>query len=255
MLELSTAQTEADFEDVYRFWYEVYVTEMGRHQNDAKTSHQNRKLYDPLATAGSLCIARQDGEVVGTILSTPVDHPAIENYRSLYDLDSLSPEDQWASAINTKLMVKANLRRTRLPVRLAFAAYTWGLHVGIKHAYMDCNDHLLKLFYRLGYEQHLPTLYHADYGQVNSMRLELTDETHLRKVGSPFLSALKRYQHEQELAPDEQSQKDRPQYKRPQPARSQRRQTTPAPAFSSQQQANQQEADQQQAAAAPAPAA
>lgn len=244
MLELSTARTESDFEDVYRFWYDVYVTEMGRHLNDAKTSHQNQTLYDPLATAGSLCTARQDGEVVGTILSTPVDHPAIKNYRSLYALDVLSPEDQWASAINTKLMVKANLRRTRLPVRLAFAAYDWGLHVGIKHAYMDCNDHLLKLFSRLGYEQHLPTLYHADYGQVNSMRLDLTNETHLRKVGSPFLAILRRYQIEQGLTPDG-----------PQPARGHRRQRMPAAASYTRQPYTQQEAVQQETALATAPAA
>ena len=54
MLELSTAQTDADFADVYRFWYQVYVTEMGRHTDDPNTSHDKRQLFDPLATAGSL---------------------------------------------------------------------------------------------------------------------------------------------------------------------------------------------------------
>jgi len=213
MLELSTAKTADDFDDVYRFWYDVYVTEMGRHRNDANTSHKSRKLYDPLSTAGSLCIARKDGEVVGTILSTPINHPAVEKYRLLYQLDSLSTEDQWSSAITTKLMVKANMRRTRLPLRLAFASYDWSLHVGMKRGYMDCNDHLLNFFYRLGYVKHLPSLYHADYGQVNSMRLELTDEQHLRKVSSPLLAVLKRFQNEQGLVPEE----------RPQPARSYRR--------------------------------
>jgi len=202
MLELSTAKTADDFDDVYRFWYDVYVTEMGRHRNDANTSHKSRKLYDPLSTAGSLCIARKDGEVVGTILSTPINHPAVEKYRSLYQLDSLSTEDQWSSAITTKLMVKANMRRTRLPLRLAFASYDWSLHVGMKRGYMDCNDHLLNFFYRLGYVKQLPSLYHADYGQVNSMRLELT-----------LLAVFKRFQNEQGLVPEE----------RPQPARSYRR--------------------------------
>ena len=135
----------------------VYVTEMGRHTDDPNTSHERRQLSDPLATAGSLCLARKDGEVVGTVLSTPVDHPATEKYRSLYGLQTLSCEDQWASSITTKLMVKAELRRTRLPLRLAFATFDWGLHVGIKHNYIDCNDHLVRLFSRLGYEQHLPS--------------------------------------------------------------------------------------------------
>ena len=213
MLELSTAQTDADFADVYRFWYQVYVTEMGRHTDDPNTSHERRQLSDPLATAGSLCLARKDGEVVGTVLSTPVDHPATEKYRSLYGLQTLSCEDQWASSITTKLMVKAELRRTRLPLRLAFATFDWGLHVGIKHNYIDCNDHLVRLFSRLGYEQHLPSLYHKDYGQVNSMHLEITDEARLRRVGSPFLTVLQRYQREQGVIPRA----------RPQPGRGERR--------------------------------
>ena len=75
MLELGTAQTDADFDDVYRFWYDIYVGEMGRHLNDANTSHQYRRLYAPMATAGSLCVARRDGHVVGTVMSTPIANP------------------------------------------------------------------------------------------------------------------------------------------------------------------------------------
>lgn len=197
MLELSTAQDDADFHDVYRFWYDVYVIEMGRHRDDANTSHQDRTLHDPLAMAGSLCVARRDGEVVGTVLTTPVDHPATEKYRTLYGLDHLDPTDQWASGITTKFMVRADQRRTRLPLRLAFAACDWSLRVGMKHSYIDCNDHLLHLFSRLGFEAHLPVLYHKDYGQVNSLHLNFTDEAHLRNVGSPFLPVLQRFLREQ----------------------------------------------------------
>jgi len=143
MVELGTASSDADFEDVYQFWYDIYVSEMGRHLHDANTSHQYRRLFDPLATAGSLCIARQEGRVV----------------------------------------------------RLAFATYDWGLHVGIKHNYIDCNDHLLKLFTRLGYAEHLPTLYLKEYGRVNSLRLNITDEQ------PPFLSVLRRFQRQQGLIP------------------------------------------------------
>ena len=200
MLELGTAQTDADFDDAYRFWYDIYVCEMGRHLNDANTSHQYRRLYDPLATAGSLCIARRDGEIVGTVMSTPIDNPAAEKYRGLYGLTELAPDERSATAITTKLMVAAPLRKTRLPLRLAFATYDWGLHVGIKHNYIDCNDHLLRLFNRLGYQKHLPSLVLKEYGAVNSLRLDITDEAHLRKVASPFLPVLRRFLREQGLA-------------------------------------------------------
>jgi len=201
MLNLSTAQTDAEFADVYRFWYDVYVTEMGRHQDDPNALHHLRQLRDPLATAGSLSVARRDGTVVGTVLSTAIDHPAAAKYRELYGLSDLSREEQWSSAITTKLMVTPGLRHTRLPFRLAFATFDWGLRVGIKHNYIDCNDHLLRLFTRLGYEPHLPALHHKDYGAVNSLRLNITDEAHLRRVGSPFLAVLRRYQADQGITP------------------------------------------------------
>ena len=199
MLELGTAQTDADFDDAYRFWYDIYVGEMGRHLNDPNTSHEHRRLYDPLATAGSLCIARREGQVVGTVLSTPIANPTADKYRTLYGLTDLSAEENWATAITTKLMVAAPLRKTRLPLRLAFATYNWGLHVGIKHNYIDCNDHLVRLFSRLGYQEHLPSLFLKEYGAVNSLRLDITDEEHLRKVASPFLPALQRFLREQGL--------------------------------------------------------
>jgi len=96
-------------------------------------------------------------------------------------------------------MVAPTQRRSRLPLRLAFATYDWGLHVGIKHNYIDCNDHLLKLFTRLGYSEHLPRLHLKEYGRVNSLRLNITDEYHLRAVGSPFLAVLQRFQRQQGL--------------------------------------------------------
>lgn len=206
MLDLGTAQSNADFDDVYRFWYDIYVGEMGRHQNDPNTSHASSRLYDPLATAGSLCVARRDGIVVGTVLSTPIEHPAAEKYQKLYGLTDLPTTERVATAITTKLMVSPSLRKTRLPLRLAFATYDWGLHTGIKHNYIDCNDHLVRLFRRLGYQEHLPLLYLKEYGAVNSMRLDITDEAHLRNVASPFLPVLRRFLQEQGVRSESRSQ-------------------------------------------------
>ena len=207
MVELSTASSDADFEDVYEFWYDIYVAEMGRHIHDANTSHQYRRLFDPLATAGSLCVARHDGKVVGTVLSTPLANHATNKYRSLYGLADLGAAELSISAITTKFMVAPAQRVTRLPLRLAFATYNWGLHVGIAHSYIDCNDHLLKLFTRLGYSQHLPNLQLKEYGLVNSLRLDTTDAEHLASVDSPFLAILRRFQREQGLTKQAQTPK------------------------------------------------
>lgn len=207
MVELGTATSDADFEDVYEFWYDIYVAEMGRHIHDANTSHQYRRLFDPLATAGLLCVARHDGKVVGTVLSTPLANPATSKYRSLYGLSHLSSAELSVSGITTKFMVAPAQRLTRLPLRLAFATYNWGLQIGCKYGYIDCNDHLLKLFTRLGYSQHLPNLHMKEYGLVNSLRLDITDAEHLRRVESPLLPILRRFQREQGLTKQAQTGK------------------------------------------------
>jgi len=229
MLELSTAQTDAEFEDVYRFWYDIYVTEMGRHVDDPNTLHTERRLLDPVALAGSLCTARDNGKVVGTILSTPLDNPAVSKYRELYQLEQLAPEQQWASGITTKFMVAPELRKTRMPMRLMFATYEWNLSVGIQNVYMDCNDHLLPLFTRMGFKRHLPSLYLEAYGAVNSMHLHLTDEKHLRKVSSPLLPRLQRFNRQQGVLPAQRPRPARVSYVHTETVRSGTGKTNPQP--------------------------
>lgn len=188
-----------DFNAAYRFWYDVYVTEMGRHRDDALTSHENKLLYDRLASRGVLKLAEKDGRVVGTVLTTPANDKHVAKYRKLYCIDETDEHQLRHSCITTKLMVAPELRKTRLTLRLACATYDHGLRQGMQYNYIDCNDHLVSMFEKLGFEQYLPTLYHPDYGHVNSMRLRVTDHIHLAEKRSPFLRLLLSYQEEQGL--------------------------------------------------------
>lgn len=199
MISIRTAESELDFSAAYRFWYDIYVTEMGRHRDDALTSHDNQLLYDRLASRGVLKLAEKDGRVVGTVLTTPANDKYVDKYRKLYCIDESDQERLRRSCITTKLMVTPELRKTKLTLRLACATYDHGMRQGMLHNYIDCNDHLVPLFKKLGFEQHLPSLYHPDYGKVNSMHLRVTDHIYLAEKRSPFLRLLLAFQEEQGL--------------------------------------------------------
>jgi len=199
LISIRTAESEKDLGAAYRFWYEIYVKEMGRHQDDVLTDHNNNLLYDRLASRGVLKLAELDGRVVGTVLTTPAVDRHVSKYRRLYCIDESDKAQLSRSCITTKLMVAPEQRNTRLTLRLACATYNHGMRQGMLHNYIDCNDHLVSLFEKLGFERHLPTLYHPDYGKVNSMHLRVTDHIHLAQRRSPFLRLLLKYQEEQGL--------------------------------------------------------
>ena len=199
MISIRTAESEEDFCAVYRFWYQIYVKEMGRHQEDDITCHKSKQLHDRLAHRGILHFAEQSGQVVGTVLTTRADDKYASKYRDLYRIDETDRQRLARSCVTTKLMVTPALRKTRLTLRLATATYDYGMRRGMQHNYIDCNDHLVGLFEKLGFVRHLSALYHPDYGDVNSMYLGVTDRIHLASTRSPFLRLLLKFQQEQGL--------------------------------------------------------
>ncbi len=203
LINIRTAQSIQDLNAVYQFWYHIYVEEMSRHTNDPLVCHDIGGLFDWMTLTGDLIIAeRHQGErrdVVGSLLATPLSDPATVKYRSLYQLENSPSEHLRVSCTTTKFMLAPELRATRLPMRLLLHAYDHGLRSGIHFNYMDCNDHLVPMFERLGFRRHLPEIDHPVYGKVNSMCLPATDHIHLAEVRSPFLKVLLRFNEEQGL--------------------------------------------------------
>ncbi len=196
---IEQARSQADLEDAYRFWYSVYVQEMGRHRDDPLTDHRARKLRDPIATRGCLLLARdQQRAVVGTVLNTPTSEP-IGKYEEFYGLERLSGLQRLHSTITTKLMVAPSHRGTKLPMQLAKAAYSHTLQCEMLYDFIDCNDHLVRFFEKLGYRAHRGRVRHPEYGRVNSMYIALLDAIHLSNVRSPLYPMLLQHQENQRV--------------------------------------------------------
>jgi hypothetical protein len=203
LISIRTAQSIQDLDAIYQFWYRIYVEEMSRHTDDPLVCHDVGGLFDWMTVRGDLIIAErttgESSEIVGSLLATSLSDPATKKYRTLYKLDNYPSQHLKDSCTTTKFMLAPELRGTRLPMRLLLHSYDHGLRAGVRFNYMDCNDHLVPLFERLGFRRHLPEMHHPLYGKVNSMCLPATDHIHLAQVGSPFLKVLLRFNEEQGL--------------------------------------------------------
>lgn len=190
-LDIRLAESSRDISEARRFWYDIYVTEMGRHKSDETADHLNRELPDLFDTLGQLFVARENGAVVGTVLGTRGDQSRLGYYETLYGLDDLNGSDRLQSSITNKLIVAKHKRSSSLAMKLAATIYQEGLRTNIRHNYIDCNPHLLNFFHRLGFREHRGWVTHKDYGVVFSLVLDLEDVDHLRICRSPLLSYYK----------------------------------------------------------------
>jgi len=74
-------------------------------------------------------------------------------------------------------------------MRLAQVSYSFGLRNKIRYNFVDCDDHLIGFFQRLGYIFHRRAE-HPEYGMGNVMRLDLLDRTRMAQTRSPFVAIL-----------------------------------------------------------------
>ena len=185
-----TADDHATRSAVYRFRYDIYVTEMGRRQSHA--DHGRGLITDPLDATGH-CLAafslrRHPSRIIGTLRTNLLRRGPVGIYEDLYGLRDLDPEVRDRTSITTRLMVAREYRRGPLALLLASAMYDWGTRQGVQTDYIDCNPHLVRFFQRLGYHD-LGRIEHPEYGGVHLMRLE-HDLDYLTHIGSPLLAAL-----------------------------------------------------------------
>ena len=168
--DIRLAQTPAELSALFAFRYRIYVEEMGRTQKYA--DHTTRNISDPLDAAAFNLVAWHDERIVGCVRVNFARDGGLDYYRDLLRMEAIGPSWPDRVSLCTRLMIAPRWRRTTLAVRLSIACYELGLGSGIAWNFIDCNDHLVGFFERLGYEfTHQPT--HEEYGQVNAMRFDL----------------------------------------------------------------------------------
>lgn len=186
MTQLAVRQVSdpTELERVYRFRYRIYVEEMGRPQ--AYADHLKKRIEDTLDRTGYVFAAFEKSEVVGTVRTNFVRDNNIGEYDRLYALDSVPGDVKPFASLTTRLMVAPRYRARLLAVQLACAVYSFGLREGIHVDFIDCNQHLVPFFSRLGYLPFRTDVNHPEYGRVHVMQLNLLDFGAFKRLRSPF---------------------------------------------------------------------
>ena len=192
-LEVVTANDALDA--LYAFRYRIYVEEMARPQKYA--DHAKRRICDPLDDCGYNIVALDAaGQISGCVRVNLARDGALDYYSDLLGLKAVGAEHPATTSVCTRLMILPEHRGTTLATRLSCASFELGLNYGVVWNFLDCNDHLVGFFARMGYER-THTAIHEEYGRVNVMRLNIRDYSRLRATGSIFQKNLERYHRRQ----------------------------------------------------------
>jgi N-acyl-L-homoserine lactone synthetase len=192
-LVIRRADEPTELELLFQFRYRIYVEEMGRRQKYA--DHARRRIRDPLDDFATNLVAwNSENQIVGAVRTNFARDGDLLGYEDFYAMHSVGRAHPINSSICTRMMVAPGHRRSLLAMRLSVAVYEYGLMRNITHNFIDCNDHLVPLYQKLGFVQHLPKQEHPEYGSVTCMVLDVLNRAHLERVSSPFLGSLVAWQ-------------------------------------------------------------
>jgi GNAT superfamily N-acetyltransferase len=143
------AANHKEREQLYSFRYRIYAEEMNRPQRYA--DHERRRIEDPLDAAGYNLIAWKGEEIVGCVRLNLAWLGGVDYYRDLLRMDELARGFPTGVSLCTRLMVAPYRRGGSIAFRLSDASYRLAKENGVKWNFIDCNDHLVGFFEKLGY--------------------------------------------------------------------------------------------------------
>ncbi|MEO1252733.1 MAG: GNAT family N-acetyltransferase [Pseudomonadota bacterium] len=184
---------------VFSFRYEVYVAELQRPQRYA--CHATRTIRDPLDATAHHGVAYRGEEIVAVVRLNFIRDGNLGEYRALYDVDALSPQEKMTSAICTRIMTARRYRHTPLGYRMIESAFRFSADHDVTICLIDVNAPREQLFEKLGFRL-IGRVEHPDYGEVSLMRLNGLDIQYLRAIRSPFTPLSEAYLAERDLRPD-----------------------------------------------------
>ena len=184
--------SQAEITDVQQFRYQILVEEFGLN-TIAGIDHRRRLVGDTLDDKLSLFAAYAGGRLVGTIRCglvslmaqrpTALDQALAAGYGEGYLPSQLG--------ICDRLAIAPEHRGIWLNLELATAACHSLVREGCEACFCWARPRLCRLYQRLGFHDLGIATDSATEQTRRVMRLEISDRTHLEKVGSPFREIMK----------------------------------------------------------------
>jgi hypothetical protein len=185
------ADTDELRDCVYRLRYYVYVMIMKRKQVYA--DHARRIICEPMDEIGISYLAIKNGQMIGTVRRNLLKDETASYYASFYQAELFETVHSDRLAMTTKLMMLPEYQGTRQSLQFindyASNCYEGGIAVDL----IDCNEHLIPFFERLGYFGHTGWAIHKEYGRVLPMFFASDAVRYLELIRSPWASIASKY--------------------------------------------------------------
>lgn len=196
-VEIRRVTDPQELEAIYRFRYDIYVTEMNRTQKYA--DHIGKKIVDPLDDSAACILGAFDGDtVVGTVRGNYFSDGRLDEYFAQFEIDPFA-FDFWRSlGASSRLMVAVHHRNHLTGLRLATKLFAIASGDGITHCVIDCNPPRVAYFASLGFVTIREKAIHPEYGDVVLMVLNLSDQLQLKRANSKFSRAFDRTSPDQQ---------------------------------------------------------
>ena len=173
--------------DVYRFSYDVYVKDLGKHFPDA--DHLNGYLTDSFDSDASYITEVKDNCLIGTCRINRI-HTTHHQYSKLQQRYQIS--DFFIQSDNvffiSRLLIKKKYRSTNTLLRLLKNIF----YKVKKHndfiIVIDCSPALVPMYLKLGFKTYKENFIDEVLGEKTPLYFSYEDKNHLRKINSPVLN-------------------------------------------------------------------
>ena len=177
---------ESEREAVFRLRHDIYVEELGlRHL----ASGGDDRMYDEEDGSGRLLVAVADGRVAGSMrLNLGADAPVHASFRRDLQLDPFLeavPEER--VMICSRFVVSSVYRGSLVPFQLFARAAEEAASEGVELVFCDCQPHLIRLYYALGFRSYGRVYSPHGWGIKVPLVLLGGDVEHMRAISSPLL--------------------------------------------------------------------
>ena len=179
------ARSDSERKEAVEFWYRVYRSEL---RKKTELVDEDRLAYGEVGSTSDLLLFRQAGEIVGTLMRSPVVDAAstCETARVL-PIRRLSQEIDVSTIVYYSRLVVAKEHRSGSTMqRLVSYAYDLEREEGNQIALIVASPHLVALYERLGFQLSGQAATLRGLGILCPMALAIDDLEHLRRVRSPF---------------------------------------------------------------------
>ena len=176
--DIKVASSDEDRERIFRFRYDVYVTEMGK--SPAEADHQKKIIRDELDDDAHLLYAEDEGQIVGTVrLNCRSKKKFPDVWEQRYDLEKFAPSFGDHISMTSRMMVAKDYRGSSVPAALVAPS-------------------LLEFYEQIGFRRFTDGFMDEDNGYHVPLVMLVRDTQYLRQVRSPLYRVARNFEHEPE---------------------------------------------------------